>query len=387
MTGQLHRRLSSGRFLLLAWLVALLGMALAGWQVSHFGLTALVLRYGELGLIKRGLLGSLLAPLLPSPLDLGLARALWIGLGVAMGGLLALLATRLRGEPSSGGDGSSGEGSSGVSGSNALDRCALASPALFLQAGYNFSFLDLFSLPLAAAGLLLLLRGGRLPLGASAAALVLLLAAGGLNHEAFFVAFAPLLLLLAWRRRPALAVAGLAACLAVAGLLAARGNYEAGEAALRQALAGAFRQPFAVNSVELTSSAAANLRGTLGALGRGGLLKAAGGFAYLGLLLASLRPVAAAGGAAAAARRLNRLLPLACLTPLLLIPLGTDTSRWLGFAAANLLLLGLAGELRFRLPPLRQSLLLACSLPGPLGIQGSWPLLGKALRLLLPLPA
>ncbi len=362
----MKRILSSGRFLLLAWLVALLGMALAGWQVSHFGLTALVLHYGELGLIKRGLLGSLLAPLLPRPLDLGLARALWIGLGVAMGGLLALLATRLRG---------SGQARREPAEAAALDRCALASPALFLQAGYNFSFLDLFSLPLAAAGLLLLLRGGRLPLGASAAALVLLLAAGGLNHESFLVAFAPLLLLLAWRRRPALAIAGLATCLAIAGLLALGGSYEPGEAALRQALAGAFRQPFAVNTVELTSSAAANLRGTLGALGRGGLLKAAGGFAYLGLLLASLRWSG------------NRLLALACLTPLLLIPLGTDTSRWLGFAAANLLLLGLAGELRFRLPPLRQGLLLACSLPGPLGIQGSWPLLGKALRLLLPLPA
>lgn len=362
----MSRPIGRARFVLLAWLAVLLGMALAGWQVSHFGLTALVLRYGELGLIKRGLLGSLLGPLLPRPLDLGLARALWIGLGVGMGGLLALLAGLLR---------PVAEGAANPAPNPALERCALASPALFLQAGYNFSFLDLFSLPLAAAALLLLLRAPRLPLAASAAALVLLLAAGGLNHESFLVAFAPLLLLLAWRRRPALALAGLAACLLMAGLLAVGGSYEAGEPALRQALAGAFRQPFAVNTVELTSSAAANLRGTLGALGRGGLLKAAGGFAYLGLLLASLR-----WGA-------NRLLPLACLTPLLLIPLGTDTSRWLGFAAANLLLLGLAGELRFRLPPLRQGLLLACSLPGPLGIQGSWPLLGKALRLLLPLPA
>jgi hypothetical protein len=317
-----------------------------------------------------------MGPLLPRPLDLGLARALWIGLGVGMGGLLSLLAGLLRGSATAAAD---------PAPNPALERCALASPALFLQAGYNFSFLDLFSLPLTAAALLLLLRAPRLPLAASAAALVLLLAAGGLNHESFLVAFAPLRLLLAWRRRPALALAGLAACLAVASLLAVGGSYEAGEPALRQALAGAFRQPFAVNTVELTSSAAANLRGTIGALGRGGLLKAAGGIAYLGLLLASLRPIAAGG--TAATNRLNRLLPLACLTPLLLIPLGTDTSRWLGFAAANLLLLGLAGELRFRLPPLRQGLLLACSLPGPLGIQGSWPLLGKALRLLLPLPA
>lgn len=376
----MSRPIGRARFVLLAWLAVLLGMALAGWQVSHFGLTALVLRYGELGLIKRGLLGSLLGPLLPRPLDLGLARALWIGLGVGMGGLLALLAGLLRPVAEGAGDPAPNPASN-----PGLERCALASPALFLQAGYNFSFLDLFSLPLAAAALLLLLRAPRLPLAASAAALVLLLAAGGLNHESFLVAFAPLLLLLAWRRRPALALAGLAACLLVAGLLAVGGSYEAGEPALRQALAGAFRQPFAVNTVELTSSAAANLRGTLGALGRGGLLKAAGGFAYLGLLLASLRPSAA--GSHAATNRLNRLLPLACLTPLLLIPLGTDTSRWLGFAAANLLLLGLAGELRFRLPPLRQGLLLACSLPGPLGIQGSWPLLGKALRLLLPLPA
>jgi len=359
------------RFVLLAWLAVLLGMALAGWQVSHFGLTALVLRYSDLGLIKRGLLGSLLGPLLPRPLDLGLARALWIGLGVAVGGLLALLAGLLRQGADSSGD---------RAGAAALERCALASPALFLQAGYNFSFLDLFSLPLAAAGLLLILRGERLRLALAAPALALLLAAGGLNHESFLVAFAPLLLLLAWRQRPALALAGLAACLALAGLLASAGSYEPGEAALRQALAGAFRQPFVVNSVELTSSAADNLRGTLGALARGGLLKAAGGFAYLGLLLASLRPIAPPS-------RLSRLLPLACLTPLLLIPLGTDTSRWLGFAAANLLLLGLAGELRFRLAPRRQALLLACSLPGPLGIQGSWPLLGRALRLLLPLPA
>ena len=371
----MNRPMGRTRFVLLAWLVVLLGMALAGWQVSHFGLTALVLRYSDLGLIKRGLLGSLLGPLLPRPLDLDLARALWIGLGVAVGGLLALLTGLLRQASDPGSDPSGDR-----AGTAALERCALASPALFLQAGYNFSFLDLFSLPLAAAGLLLILRGQRLRLRLAAPALALLLAAGGLNHESFLVAFAPLLLLLAWRRRPALALAGLAACLAVTGLLAFAGSYEPGEAALRQALAGAFQQPFVVNSVELTSSAADNLRGTLAALGRGGLLKAAGGFAYLGLLLASLRPIAPP-------RRLSRLLPLACLTPLLLIPLGTDTSRWLGFAAANLLLLGLAGELRFRLPRRRQALLLACSLPGPLGIQGSWPLLGKALRLLLPLPA
>ena len=108
----------------------LLGMALGGWQVSHFGLTALVLRYGELGLIKRGLLGSLLGPLLPRPLDLGLARALWIGLGVGMGGLLALLAGLLRPVAEGAGDPAPNPASN-----PGLERCALASPALFLQAG------------------------------------------------------------------------------------------------------------------------------------------------------------------------------------------------------------------------------------------------------------
>jgi hypothetical protein len=352
-------------FALVGLLALLLGMAAAGWRVHHFALTALFLDMGQLGLVKRGLLGTLMAPLLPDRIHLQTARAIWIGLGLGVGSLICLAISALRRNRDP-----------------ALALVALASPALFLQLGFNFSFLDLFALACLLAGLLLLNQpqpAAASP-GASLLPLALLLAlvvlVGGLFHEVFLVAFAPLLLLLAWRRSPWLALPAALFAALLAALLAHAGRYEPGEALLNLQLARHYLEPFRPNTIELTTDLATNLRQTIASLGQGAILRSAGGWLYLLLLLRCLHGRQPAGGAA---------LVAAALMPLLLVPLGTDTSRWLGFAATNLLLLALAGRLSLRLGPAALASLLPFSLLGPLGIQGSFPLLGRLLRQLLPL--
>lgn len=377
---QRPRALAGGKgllaFALLAWLLLLLGMAAAAFRVHHFALTALVLDMAQLGLVKRGLLGTLLAPLLPERLHLQTARLIWIGLGVGVGALICLAISVLRRNRDP-----------------ALALVALASPALFLQLGFNFSFLDLFLVACLLAGLLLLTpaAAGKGPPAAAAPAgadgglsgpltalfLAAVVVVGGLFHEVFLVAFAPLLLLLAWRRRPWLALPAALAAALLAALLAHAGRYEAGEALLDLQLARHYLEPFRPNTIELTTDLATNLRQTLASLAQGGILRSVGGWLYLGLLLRALWGRQAAG---------SGLLLAAALTPLLLVPLGTDTSRWLGFAATNVLLLALAGRLTLRLGPLALASLLPFTLLGPLGIQGSFPLLGRLLRQLLHLP-
>ncbi|KMM17386.1 hypothetical protein [Synechococcus sp. GFB01] len=339
--------------------LVLVGQLLSGWKVHHFALTALALDYHRLGFVKRGLLGTLLGWLLPERLPLQQAQALWIGQGMLVGAALALLLvglTRCR------------QGS--------LVRVAWLSPALFLQAGYNFSFLD--GLLLVCCSLALLLLEGTGAMARWRGLLVIAAATcGALFHESFLLAFLPLLVLRAWRRRPAIALALLGSALLVGLLLVVQGGFEAGPAVLQERLAERFAEPFAANTVELTSSLGQNLTSTAAALKTSGLIKALPGFLYLALLLASV---------ATSSRQATGFTLAACLAPLLLLPLGTDSSRWIGFACFNLLLMGLAGDLQFRLPPRRQALLLMFTCLGPLGIQGSFPLLGSALRNLYPLP-
>jgi len=339
-------------FPLLALALFLLGMAIVRLRLPTFSYTSLVLRYQELGLVKRGLLGTLLSPLLPLPINGATGTVVWVVLALAMALLLVLLIRALTTCPD-----------------RSTRLLALGSPALFLQLGYGFYFLDLFTLSCQLGALLLLRR--RAPLGAAGlGALVGLVGLGTLFHELFLVAFLPLLIGVASlrSRRIALLLAISGALLAL--LMARFGAYEGGAAALTARLAPHLVAPLEPATFELTSSLATNITLTQRYLLEAGHLRQAiPGAAYLALLAAASRPANARQG----------LLLAACLAPLALAPMAGDVSRWLGFSCINLLLLALMDLLPLQ-PPRWHSLLLAGALLlGPIGVVASFPMIQSKL--------
>ena len=358
MPASLLRRL----FLPGALALFLAGMVLNRGRVPIFSLSSLYYRYQELGLVKRGLLGTLLSPLLPERLDPAAAVPLWLGLGLLAGALLCLLIRRLLRRDDS-----------------AVLALALLSPAMFIQLGYGFYFLDLWCLICACLALGLLVPANGLPPATSPrrlAALAALVVAGGLFHEVFLVAFAPLLLGVAAlrSRRAALVVAASAAATAL--LLALAGSYEAGPEALTAVVQRHFSGPITVAHFELTSSLATNIRRTHAYLiGEGHLRSVLPAYAYLAVLVSAV-------AVRAEPRRLALLA--ACLSPLALGLFAGDVSRWIGFACMNVLLLALLDLLPLRLPRWRLALLTLPLLAGPLGVVAAFPLLQARLAPLLP---
>ncbi len=359
MPASLLRRL----FLPGALALFLAGMVLNRGRVPIFSLSSLYYRYQELGLVKRGLLGTLLSPLLPQQLDPAAAVPLWLGLGLLAGTLLCLLIRRLlrRDDP-------------------AVLALALLSPAMFIQLGYGFYFLDLWCLICAclALGLLAPARGPVPPPAPGPrqlTALAALVVAGGLFHEVFLVAFAPLLLGVAAlrSRRAALVVAASAAATAL--LLALAGSYEAGPEVLTAVVQRHFSGPVTVAHFELTSSLATNIRRTHAYLiGEGHLRTVLPAYAYLAVLVSAV-------AVRAEPRRLALLA--ACLSPLALGLFAGDVSRWIGFACMNVLLLALLDLLPLRLPRWRLALLTLPLLAGPLGVVAAFPLLQARLAAVL----
>lgn len=365
MTAPALRRL----FLPGALALFLAGMVFNRGQVPIFSVSSLYYRYQELGLVKRALLGTLLSPLLPRQLDPAAAVPLWLGLGLAAGLALCLLIRHLL-----------------RSDDPAVLGLALLSPAMFIQLGYGFYFLDLWCLICACLALGLLVPAATNPAATNPAppppgprrlaALAALVLAGGLFHEAFLVAFAPLLLGVAAlrSRRAALVVAASAAATAL--LLALAGSYEAGPEALAAVVQRHFSGPLTVAHFELTSSLATNIRRTHAYLiGEGHLRSVLPAYAYLALLVSA---VAVRGD-----RRRLALLA-ACLSPLALGLFAGDLSRWIGFACMNVLLLALLDLLPLRLPRWRFALLTLPLLAGPLGVVAAFPLVQARLALLLP---
>lgn len=366
MTAPLLRRL----FLPGSLALFLAGMVLNRGQVPIFSVSSLYYRYQELGLVKRGLLGTLLSPLLPQQLAPAAAVPLWLGLGLAAGLALCLLIRRLL-----------------RSDDPAVLGLALLSPAMFIQLGYGFYFLDLWCLICACLALGLLVPAATNPAATSSAlpppegparlaALAGLVLAGGLFHEAFLVAFAPLLLGVAAlrSRRAALVVAASAAATAL--LLALAGSYEAGPEALAAVVERHFSGPLTVAHFELTSSLATNIRRTHAYLiGEGHLRSVLPAYAYLALLVSAV---------AVRADRRRLALLAACLSPLALGLFAGDLSRWIGFACMNVLLLALLKLLPLRLPRWRFALLTLPLLAGPLGVVAAFPLLQARLAPLLP---
>lgn len=337
---------------LLALALVLLGMAIVRLRLPTFSFTSLVLRYQELGLVKRGLLGTLLSPLLPLPISSAGGTALWVLLGLAMALLLVRLTMALL-----------------ICPERRTRLLALGSPALFLQLGYGFFFLDLFTLSCHLGALLLLRRRRQLD-GLALMLLLALVVLGVLFHELFLVAFLPLLIGVASlrSRRAALLLTIAGGLLAV--LMARYGAYEGGAAALTARLADHLAPPLEPATFELTSSLATNIHLTRRYLLEAGHLREAiPGALYLVLLASATRP----GG------RRQVLLLLACLAPLALAPMAGDVSRWLGFACINILMLALMDLLPLR-PPRWQALLLAAALLlGPIGVVASFPLIQSKL--------
>lgn len=339
-------------FPLLALALFLLGMAIVRLRLPTFSFTSLVLRYQELGLVKRGLLGTLLSPLLPLPISSAGGTALWVLLALAMALLLIGLIRALLSCPE-----------------RRSRLLALGSPALFLQLGYGFFFLDLFTLSCHLGALLLIQRRRQLQPG-WLTALVGLVVIGVLFHELFLVAFLPLLIGVASRRSR-----GAALLLTISGgllalLMARHGAYEGGAAALTAQLAPHLAAPLQPATFELTSSLATNITLTQRyLLDEGHLRQALPGALYLALLASAIRPINAQ----------QWLLLAACLSPLALAPMAGDVSRWLGFACINILILVLMGLLPLR-PTRWQTWLLAASLLlGPIGVVASFPLIQSKL--------
>ncbi|KMM17385.1 hypothetical protein [Synechococcus sp. GFB01] len=352
--------LPAGRFpftLSLSLLVYGLGALLTRFRPPPFSITSLVLSYQQLGWIKRGLLGTLLHPLLPDQLSLTTAKAIWVVLGALAGSLLAGLIAALIRLRSSG-----------------TILLAVTSPALFMQLGYTYFYLDIFCL-IAYVGALLILTGRISLTGWFRPASLLVLTAGCLLfHELSLLAFMPTLVIVAWRDQRRLALAMAATALMIAAGLALTGSYAHGPEQLTAELRARFSDFSDVSTFELTSSLATNTRLTfIHLVRRGHILPALPAFLYLGLL---------AGGVVHSLprSRFEIVLLAACLSPIALIVLAGDVSRWVGLACINIWLMVLAGQLPFAPRRWRAVALLACFPLGPIGIVAAFPLIQSKLR-------
>ena len=347
--------------------IYILGMALSNWLVSGFGRVALRISYGEFGFVKRGLVGTLLQPVLPDHAYPTIIRSS-ISYGLAIGALLAI-----------------GSGLLMLRCHQRLPRLLfLLSPATFLQLGYTFSWFDA-TLSVLFIGQVILLRGSKArptPSPARETARSILIGALAvvalLVHEVYLIAMAPLL---AWfclkRFGPSMRTWLPLLCIGITlGCVVAFGSYEAGPFALAQQLG----VPAQEAPAEFTSSLGENIMATMRSIWLSGYARGSlPALAYVALL-------AWLGFQSTATPPGHRSAIVLALSPLLLGLIGADLPRWCGMAGFNLLLLGLVGDISLRGTPGSPwpRLALLAGLAGPMGVVGySFPLTIGALARIL----
>ncbi|NPD20788.1 hypothetical protein [Alterinioella nitratireducens] len=167
------------------------------WNMTHYHVS-----YPEYGFLRRGLLGTAMAPLL-APLTDGGGAEYAVMLGLDLGLMLALiwLAMRffLRED--------------GVPGQGWILAALILSPVGFVQLGYDAGRLDHVNFVLAAIAVLCALRGWSIAAGA-------LMLVAVLVHEAALFYAVPVVTVLAWRIRFRLRDAWVAALPPLAAALA-----------------------------------------------------------------------------------------------------------------------------------------------------------------------
>jgi len=301
----------------------------AEWKLAQF-----LFDYRDLGLAKRALVGTLLD--LPNAGGMtGAILALSLGVLGALAVVFGALVARA-GDP-------------------LMAAIVVASPALFLQAGFDLGRFDQITLLLALA----ILLPGWAPAVLLAPALVLV-------HEGAAVMHLPVLLALHWalhRRGRLVAVAG-AASAAVLALLALAPPPE------REALAALYPRAAPDHLAVLTRGLGDNMAKVAAMAAEFSpavIAKFAAALGYLGLLFVVLRWRVGQGAVATIAM-------LAALAPLGLAVLGGDWARWIGLAATNLLMVALvlpaAGRARL---PRMGGLLIPAVLAGPIGVIDPFP--------------
>lgn len=165
---------------LLAWFTTGAPPDALVWNMTHYQVS-----YADFGFMRRGLVGSAMAPVLAPFTDGSNAEyAIMLGLDAAMVLILILLAATLFLRP--GRDSAPGQGWILVA--------LILSPAGFVQMGYDAARLDHINFVLAAAAMAAVARGWLLP----AAALLLTTV---LIHEAALFYAVPVVAAQAWMRR------------------------------------------------------------------------------------------------------------------------------------------------------------------------------------------
>jgi len=305
--------------------------------LEHWLLLQYLVDYGDLGFVRRGLIGTLLPgdPALgATPVVLAAAMAPAVMAAAAIAPLLARLEDR------------------------ALAFAFAVSPALFWQMGFDFGRFDTLNLLIALG---IALCPWRWALVAAPVTLLI--------HEAAAVVLMPVLFALHWQRfgpGAPMVVAGMAVLAVIAAVvhLSARPDETAVLAAYPVA---------EVDSARVFGrSLSDNLALTWRHLTDG---RPARQFWMLGppaLYVAALVVVVAR---MLRARRGAWVALAAALSPLLLAPLGTDYARWLALAGANVILVALVvgGASSPRAPRAAVAALVAAAALGPMGILFGFP--------------
>ena len=244
----------------------------------------------------------------------------------------------------------------------------LASPAIIMQMGYVFSFLDIFSF--LSFVLIIAIVNGLRPSAAAVAIVFLLGIAGPFFHEIYLLAFFPLSLFFAEISSRRFSSAILASGVLAALIIWAFGSYEGGAEPLREIISSHYLDQVKVSTFELTSSLSQNAFGTTAYLFfKGEFLRSFPAIIYLILLASCFRSVASA------CKQLFVDPRFLAFSPLLLNFFGGDSSRWIGMACMNLFVLGLVGVLNFDARnKLRLTALSLFTFAGPIGIGASFPI-------------
>lgn len=333
------------------FLMAMLGIALSKFRPPNFALTSLYLRYQELGFVKRGLLGTLLSPVLPERISPGLGLAIIVTMGVIAIAAVCLLLGLLYKKNEK----------------PLLSITCVLSPAMFIQMGYLFGFLDIYCFLCLLLTALIVTR-----LNPSLWSLMLVFVlgiAGPFFHELYLLAFFPLAFLISIRRSRRYSGAVLLSAILAAAIIALFGSFESGAKSLELAISGHYSLPIEASIFELTSSLSRNAFGTTAYLFRNGeFIRSFAGVAYLIILLSSL-------SVSGAHVPLRLAYWLAALSPLLLNFLGGDSSRWIGMACMNLFLLGIMGLVTISMQTnAKKFAVFLFTLLGPIGVGASFPI-------------
>jgi len=327
------------------------GLALSKFRPADFALTSLYLRYQEVGFVKRGLLGTIASTFIPNQISALSGRKAVIALGMAAIALTCFALASIY------------KGSSRI-----LVIFCLISPAMYMQMGYLFGFLDAFCFLSLS---LIVLIVNRLRPSVPAVALVFLLGlAGPFFHEIYLLAFFPLSLFLAERSSRCYSFAVLVSGVLAALIISVFGSYEGGAELLREVISSHYIDSVKVSTFELTSSLSENAFGTTAYLFFiGEFLRSLPGVVYLIFLASCFRRVANGY------RKLFIDPRAVAFSPLLLSFLGGDSSRWIGMACMNLFVLGLVDILHFDVRNrLRVVGLSFFTFMGPIGVGASFPI-------------